>query len=44
MSIFSLVPVFGMVIAALALGESISIFQGIATGIIIAGILMLSRH
>jgi drug/metabolite transporter (DMT)-like permease len=44
MSVFSLVPVFGIVIAALALGESISIFQGIATGIIIAGILMLSRH
>jgi drug/metabolite transporter (DMT)-like permease len=44
MSIFSLTPIFGIVIAALALGESISIFQGIATGLIIIGILLVSRH
>jgi drug/metabolite transporter (DMT)-like permease len=44
MSIFSLTPVFGIVIAALVLGESISILQGIATAIIIAGILILTRH
>ncbi|HEX2013679.1 MAG TPA: DMT family transporter [Nitrososphaera sp.] len=44
MSIFSLTPIFGIVIAAIVLGESISIFQGIATAIIIAGILIVSRH
>jgi len=44
MSVFSLTPIFGIVIAALALGESISIFQGIATAIIIAGILIVSRR
>lgn len=44
MSIFSLTPIFGIVIAALALGESISVFQGIATGLIIIGILLVSRH
>lgn len=43
MSVFSMTPVFGIVIAALALGESISIFQGIATGLIIGGILLVSR-
>lgn len=44
MSIFSLTPIFGIVIAALVLGESISILQGIATAIIIGGILLLTRH
>lgn len=44
MSVFSTVPIFGIVIAALALGESISVFQGVATGLIIAGILLVSRR
>lgn len=44
MSIFAMTPIFGIVIAALALGESISAFQMIATGLIIAGILIISRH
>jgi drug/metabolite transporter (DMT)-like permease len=44
MSMFSMTPIFGIFIAALALGESISVFQGIATGLIIAGILLISRH
>jgi drug/metabolite transporter (DMT)-like permease len=44
MSIFSMVPIFGIVIAAVVLGESVSIFQMIATGLIIAGILIMSRH
>lgn len=43
MSVFSTTPIFGIVIAAVALGESISIFQGIATGLIILGILLVSR-
>ena len=44
MSIFSLTPIFGIVIAALVLGESITIRQGIATAIIIGGIMILTRH
>jgi len=44
MSIFSLTPIFGIVIAALVLGESITILQGIATAIIIGGIMILTRH
>jgi drug/metabolite transporter (DMT)-like permease len=44
MSMFSLTPVFGIVIAALTLGETITVFQGIATGLIIAGIIMVGRH
>lgn len=44
MSVFSLVPVFGIVIAAIALGESISYFQMLATGLIIGGILLVSRR
>ncbi len=44
MSMFSLTPVFGIVIAALALGESITVFQGIATGLIILGIILIGRH
>ncbi len=44
MSMFSLTPIFGIAIAALALGESITVFQGIATGLIIVGIILVSRH
>ena len=44
MSIFSLTPIFGIVIAAIVLGESISILQGVATAIIIGGILLVTRH
>lgn len=44
MSVFSTTPIFGIAIAALALGESISVFQGIATGLIIMGILLVSRR
>jgi len=44
MAMFSMTPIFGIIIAAIALGESISIFQGFATGLIIAGILLVSRH
>jgi len=44
MSIFSLTPIFGIVIAALVLGESITILQGVATAIIIGGIMILTRH
>jgi drug/metabolite transporter (DMT)-like permease len=44
MSIFAMTPIFGIAIAAVALGESISAFQMVATGLIIAGILIISRH
>ena len=44
MSIFSLTPIFGIVIAALVLGETITILQGIATAIIIGGILLVARR
>ncbi len=44
MSVFSTTPIFGIAIAALTLGESISAFQGLATGMIIAGILLVSRR
>jgi drug/metabolite transporter (DMT)-like permease len=44
MSMFSLTPIFGIAIAALALGESITVFQGIATGLIIVGIILVGRH
>jgi drug/metabolite transporter (DMT)-like permease len=44
MSMFSMTPIFGIVIAALALGESITIFQGIATGLIIIGIILIGRY
>ena len=44
MSVFSTTPIFGIVIAAIALGESITVFQGIATGLIILGILLVSRR
>lgn len=44
MSVFSMTPIFGIAIAAIALGESISVFQGIATGMIIFGILLVSRR
>jgi drug/metabolite transporter (DMT)-like permease len=44
MSVFSMTPVFGIAIAAAVLGESITAFQVVATGLIIAGILLLSRR
>jgi len=44
MSMFSMTPIFGIVIAALALGESITVFQGIATGLIIMGIILIGRY
>ena len=44
MSVFSLTPVFGITAATVALHESISIFQILATGIIIAGIGLVSRR
>ena len=44
MSMFSMTPVFGIVIAAFALGESITVFQGIATGLIIIGIILIGRY
>jgi drug/metabolite transporter (DMT)-like permease len=44
MSMFSLTPIFGIVIAALTLGESITLFQSIATGLIIVGIILIGRH
>jgi drug/metabolite transporter (DMT)-like permease len=44
MSIFSMVPIFGIIIAAAVLGESIGIFQMIATALIITGIIIVSRN
>lgn len=44
MSVFSTTPIFGIAIAAVAIGESISVFQAIATGLVIAGILIISRR
>jgi drug/metabolite transporter (DMT)-like permease len=44
MSVFSLTPIFGIVLAALTLGESISLFQGIATGLIIVGVILICRY
>ncbi len=44
MSVFSTVPIFGIAVAALTLGESISVFQGIATGLIVLGIILISRR
>jgi drug/metabolite transporter (DMT)-like permease len=44
MSMFSMTPVFGIVIAALALGESVTVLQGIATGLIIIGIILIGRY
>ncbi len=44
MSVFSMTPIFGIVIAAMVLGETITLFQGVATAMIIAGILLLSRR
>lgn len=43
MSMFSLTPIFGIVIAALTLGESLTLFQGIATGLVIVGIILIGR-
>lgn len=44
MTVFSTTPIFGILFAAAALGESISIYQGIATSLIITGILLVSRR
>jgi drug/metabolite transporter (DMT)-like permease len=44
MSVFSTTPIFGIAIAAITLGESISAFQVVATGLVIAGILIISRR
>lgn len=44
MTVFSTTPIFGITIAAVALGESISIFQAVATGLIITGIIIVSRR
>jgi drug/metabolite transporter (DMT)-like permease len=44
MSVFSTTPIFGIAIATVALGESISVFQAVATGLIITGILIVSRR
>lgn len=44
MTVFSTTPIFGVVIAAAALGESISVFQAVATGLIITGVLLVSRR
>jgi drug/metabolite transporter (DMT)-like permease len=44
MSMFSLTPIFGILIAALALGESITVYQAVATGLIIVGIILIGRH
>ena len=43
MMIFSLTPIFGIVAANIVHAESISILEAIATGIIIIGIIMVSR-
>lgn len=44
MSVFSMVPIFGIAIAAITLGESISVFQAIATAFVVTGILIVSRR
>ena len=44
MSMFSLTPIFGILLAALTLGESITLFQGVATGLIIVGIILICRY
>jgi drug/metabolite transporter (DMT)-like permease len=44
MSMFSMTPIFGIVIAALALGESVTVFQAVATGLIIFGIILIGRY
>ena len=44
MAVFSTTPIFGIVIAAFALGESIGMFQVIATCLIITGIFLVSRR
>jgi drug/metabolite transporter (DMT)-like permease len=44
MGVFSLTPIFGIIIEATVLKESISVFQAIATGLIILGIFTISRH
>jgi drug/metabolite transporter (DMT)-like permease len=44
MSMFSMTPIFGIVIAALAIGETITVFQSIAAGLIIIGIILIGRY
>jgi drug/metabolite transporter (DMT)-like permease len=44
MSVFSMVPIFGIAIAAITLGESISVSQAIATAFVVTGILIVSRR
>jgi drug/metabolite transporter (DMT)-like permease len=44
MSMFSMTPIFGIVIAALVLDETITVFQSIATGLIIIGIILIGRY
>jgi len=44
MSMFSMTPIFGIMIAALALGETITVLQIIATGLIIIGIILIGRY
>ena len=43
MMIFSLTPIFGVVVASIVHTESISILEAIATGIIIIGIIMVTK-
>jgi drug/metabolite transporter (DMT)-like permease len=44
MSMFSMTPIFGIMIAALALGETVTVLQSIATGLIIIGIILIGRY
>ncbi|SRR5579884_300836 len=44
MSMFSMTPIFGIIIAAAVLGEAISILQAIATIAVISGVILLSRN
>ncbi len=44
MSLFSTTPIFGIAIAALVLGETISAFQVMATVMMLGGVLLLIRH
>jgi drug/metabolite transporter (DMT)-like permease len=43
MIVFSMTPIFGIVIAILATGASISYIQVFATALIIFGIIMINR-
>jgi drug/metabolite transporter (DMT)-like permease len=44
MSIFSMTPIFGIMIAALALGETITVLQSSARGLIVTGIILVGRY